>query len=229
MADRILKFALAPVLVAQALRVRKTAASLPEPPGARAGRTGKGPPLRLAILGDSSAAGVGARHQSEALSGRLTELLASHYALDWSLHARTGATTKSVLRKWPGGLQTLDIAIIILGVNDVTRQVPLRRLLAQREQLYARLQRDHGAMRVLATGVPPLADFPLLPAPLRHVLGHQARRYDAALSQQAKELGVEYLPFNLSLDPDMMAADGFHPGPTAYRHFADILFRQIQR
>ncbi|MCK8464300.1 SGNH/GDSL hydrolase family protein [Aliiroseovarius sp. S1339] len=228
MADRILKIALSPVLLAQALRVRKTAASLPEPPGPRAGQIGDGRPLRLAIIGDSSAAGVGATHQTDALSGHLTDLLAAHYTLDWSLHAKTGATTRSTLASWPEGLGTLDIALVVLGVNDVTRQGPLRRLLDRRAQLYSRLQQDHGAKRVLVTGIPPLGDFPLLPSPLRLVLGRQAQRFDAALMRQAQSLGVEYMPFDMSLKPEIMAPDGFHPGPTAYRHFADAVFRQIQ-
>ncbi|SEV98666.1 Lysophospholipase L1 [Aliiroseovarius sediminilitoris] len=228
MSDRVLKLALAPLLIAQALLVRKTAASLPEPAGPRTGQTGDGSSLRLAIIGDSSAAGVGASHQGEALSGRLTDKLAAHYRLTWSLHARTGATTRSTLEEWPDDLGEVDIAIVVLGVNDITRQTPLRRLLKHREQLYARLRQRHHAQRILVTGVPPLDQFPLLPGPLRFVLGQQARRFDTALAQQAETLGIEYLPFNMSLDPATMAADGFHPGPTAYRHFADTLYRQIQ-
>ncbi|MDE9451191.1 SGNH/GDSL hydrolase family protein [Aliiroseovarius sp. Z3] len=228
MADRLLKLALAPLLIVQALHVRRTAASLPEPPGPRAGQAGDGPPLRVAIIGDSSAAGVGANHQSQALAGQLTKKLATQYRLTWSLHARTGATSRSTLEEWPDNLGDVDIAVLVLGVNDVTRQTPLRRLLKSRARIYARLRDNHHAQRVLVTGVPPLDQFPLLPSPLRLVLGRQAQRIDAALAQQAVGLGVEYLPFTMSLDPEAMAADGFHPGPAAYRQFADTLYRHIQ-
>ena len=55
-----LKLALAPVLVAQALRTRRRAPVLPEPAGPRQGCVGQGESeLRLLIAGDSSAAGVG--------------------------------------------------------------------------------------------------------------------------------------------------------------------------
>ncbi|ETX12905.1 hypothetical protein OCH239_15315 [Roseivivax halodurans JCM 10272] len=62
---------LAPILAVQGRIVRRGAVRLREPDGPRAGRTGAGPSLRLLIAGDSSAAGVGADTQAEALSGRL--------------------------------------------------------------------------------------------------------------------------------------------------------------
>ena len=54
-------FALAPLLVAQALRTRRVTPRLPEAAGERSGTQGEGPRLRLLVLGDSAAAGVGAQ------------------------------------------------------------------------------------------------------------------------------------------------------------------------
>ena len=53
------KLMLSPLLVAQALLTRARLPRLPEPDGERHGVVGEGAPLRLLILGDSSAAGVG--------------------------------------------------------------------------------------------------------------------------------------------------------------------------
>ncbi|RMD81354.1 MAG: SGNH/GDSL hydrolase family protein, partial [Candidatus Dadabacteria bacterium] len=57
---------LGPLLLWQGWRVRLNVPRLPEAPGPRQGRAGKGPLLRLLIVGDSAAAGVGAAHQDEA-------------------------------------------------------------------------------------------------------------------------------------------------------------------
>lgn len=221
--DTLAKIALAPVLIAQARRVRRTALILPEADGPRAG----GPPLdalspqRLLILGDSSAAGVGASHQAQALSGGLARHLPG---AAWRLEARTGATTATTLSSLHQlkGAQ-FDTVLVVLGVNDVTHMVALRRLLAQRHALYQRLRVDHGATRIVVSGLPPMGDFPLLPQPLRWVLGQQATRYDAALAKQAQRLGHAYLRHHIRFDPAMMAADGFHPGPAAYRLWAERL------
>ena len=65
--------ALAPLLFAQGVYVRRVTPRLPEAPGERSGVSGGGPALKLLILGDSAAAGVGASSQATALAGRLAE------------------------------------------------------------------------------------------------------------------------------------------------------------
>ena len=81
---------LAPLLWWQGRRVRRITPLLPEPPGRRQGRLAErldGPPARLLLLGDSSAAGVGAPDQPSALSGQLLARLDSHLTrpLHWRL------------------------------------------------------------------------------------------------------------------------------------------------
>ena len=63
------KLLLSPILVAQALTTRARLPCLPEAAGDRAGVIGRGPLLRLLMLGDSSAAGVGVAEQGQALTG----------------------------------------------------------------------------------------------------------------------------------------------------------------
>lgn len=67
--DLIARALLMPVLLGQALYVRFRVAKLAEPVGVRRGVVGDGPQLRLLILGDSSALGVGVLHQDLALLG----------------------------------------------------------------------------------------------------------------------------------------------------------------
>ncbi|WP_371168493.1 SGNH/GDSL hydrolase family protein [Aliiroseovarius sp. 2305UL8-7] len=226
--ETIAKLLLSPLLMAQALRVRKTARLLPEPLGHRSGQFGEGSPLSLIIVGDSSAAGVGATHQHEALSGQLVTALGGSHRIDWKLIARTGGTTKSTLPLLRAQTATAtDIALVILGVNDVTSQTPLKRLLKGRIKLYEHLFSEWGAKRIIAAGIPPLGDFPLLPQPLRWFLGLQARRFDAALAQQASEIGVDYVHFDVPLTPEMMAEDGFHPGPNTYYLMGERVAQRI--
>ena len=90
--------ALGPFLMMQGRHVRRVTPVLPEPPGPREGVNGDGAPLRLLILGDSAAAGVGAATQTDALSGQLVAAISPHFQVSWRLHARTGATTSAILR-----------------------------------------------------------------------------------------------------------------------------------
>jgi hypothetical protein len=91
-------FPLGPVFALQGRYVRRVTPRLPEAPGPRAGTHGAGSELRLLLLGDSAAAGVGAPSQDEALCGRLTSELAQSFRVSWALVARSGATTAGTTR-----------------------------------------------------------------------------------------------------------------------------------
>lgn len=227
--DQVVRIPLLPVLAAQGLAVRRRAQQLPEPPGPRNGRSGSGPDLRLLIAGDSSAAGVGASSQTEALSGHLVRLLSKQAQVEWQLVACIGDTTKDVVQKLNAGrAQPFDVAVIALGVNDVTRATTAARFAKRQSELFALLQAKFGVRKIIASGVPPMGHFPLLPQPLRWVLGQHAARLDGALACLTDELPhVVHVPMNLPHDPGLAASDGFHPSPRAYELWAELLVRHV--
>lgn len=223
--DTALKLALAPLLLAQGIRVRRRALRLPEAAGPREGSRGDGTPLRLLIVGDSSAAGVGAPHQDDALAGQLANCLAPTHRVIWRVIARSGATTSATISRLeaspPGAF---DVAVTALGVNDVTRGVPLSHWLTLQERLRTLLAAQFGVRHVIASGLPPMGAFPALPQPLRAVMGMGARRFDAALAARLSALETAtHVSFDMNLTPDLMAEDGFHPGPRGYALWAERL------
>ena len=227
------KLVLSPLLVAQAISTRRRALVLPEADGPRDGRVGKGPgpALRILIAGDSSAAGVGVAQQRDAVSGHLARTLHARLGVpvEWLLRARSGLTTRQVhalLRDEPP--PAVDVAVVITGVNDVIDQVPSQRALRQRAALADWLLAGRRARHVLFAPLPPIDRFPLLPQPLRRVMGADARRHDAALARwaAAREY-VSHIEIGLELGPDVMAADGFHPGEPVYRICGEALASHI--
>jgi lysophospholipase L1-like esterase len=218
----LIAIALSPVLLVQGIAVRKRVPRLPEPPGPRQGTTGKGKPLRLLIAGDSAAAGVGAPHQDEALSGQLVSRLAQRFRVDWKLLARTGATTASTLAGLRGlEQQSCDVAITSLGVNDVTTQVGLDEWLTQQHALWETLKNHFSTRLIIVSGLPPVHSFPALPQPLRWYLGRRATQFDRALTQAVENHDSnEFLNLRFSGKPTDMASDGFHPGPPVYAEWA---------
>ncbi len=222
MRHELATLALAPLLYLQGRRTRRVTPVLPEPPGDRRGRRGDGPPLRLLVTGDSAAAGVGAPHQDEALSGRLVAELCSHFTIEWELHAQTGATTRSTLDY----LQRLDsrdfdLAITSLGVNDVTGGAGRRRWLALQRELRALLRAKFASRLILVSGLPPMGLFPALPQPLRWYLGRRADEFDQALERDIEgEADCVFVNLRFGMDRSAMATDGFHPGPPVYAEWA---------
>lgn len=230
-----LKLVLSPLLVAQALQTRRRLPRLPEAEGERQGTVGSGPPLRLLIAGDSSAAGVGVVHQRDALAGQLVPQLAaaSGQQLQWRLVAASGLTTAQTLHRLQrehaaGGLPHQDIAVIVSGVNDVVDQVPSHHAVSAREALANWLRNGLGVQHVVFMPLPPVHQFPGLPQPLRWVAGSDARRHDHALRRWVAGRGdVSRLDLDLQLNRGVMASDGFHPGEPLYRQIAAAAARHI--
>jgi lysophospholipase L1-like esterase len=228
-----LNLALSPLLVAQAIATRRRALVLPEADGPRDGRVGagSGAALRLLIAGDSSAAGVGVAQQRDAVSGHLARTLHARLGVpvEWWLRARSGLTTRQLhelLRAAPP--TPVDVAVVITGVNDVIDQVPSQRALRQREVLADWLLAGRHARHVLFAPLPPIDRFPLLPQPLRRMMGADARRHDGALARWAATRDdCSHIEIGFELGPDSMAEDGFHPGEPVYRICGEALAAHI--
>lgn len=222
---------LSPVLLRQAAGVRARTPVLPEAAGDRSGRAGAatGAALRLLVVGESTAAGVGVAEQRDGLASQLAAELAQRRGrpVVWELHARTGATASAAARELvPAAEGRHDLVVVALGVNDALRLRSRRhwrdrmlRVLAGVQPLLA-----PGGQVVLA-GVPALGAFPALPQPLRAILGWHAGALDDELRRLAgARPAVRHAPMP-PLDPTMFAVDGFHPNAQAYaqwvRHLAD--------
>ena len=214
---------LAPVIVPQGLWTNLRVPTLPEPPGARQGCVGDGPLLRLLVVGDSAAAGVGVSHQDEALLGQLVSRLAERYRVEYALQAKTGFTTANILRRleeMPPG--QYDVAVTSLGVNDVLALTGLGTWLARQRELRRLLRDKFGVRLTVLSGLPPVHSFPALPQPLRWHLGSRATEFNDALGDAvAAESDARLVNLRFSADAGMMASDGFHPGVPIYAEWAE--------
>ena len=81
-------------------------------------RCGLWPPIEIADSGRLGGGRCGARHQQNALSGRLVERLSEHHEVHWQLNATTGHKTRDAIQ----GLARLtpypvDVALISLGLT----------------------------------------------------------------------------------------------------------------
>ncbi|MGL4635862.1 MAG: SGNH/GDSL hydrolase family protein [Beijerinckiaceae bacterium] len=216
---------LAPLLLLQGRNVRRSTPLLPEPPGARRGISGNNETLRLLITGDSAAAGVGASSQDEALLGQLVSRLSRRKSISWALEAKTGATTASTLKHLNSlNAEPFDIAVVSAGLNDVTSNTSRRNFLNNMEGILVTLRERFGVSRIVVCGIPPVGRFPALPQPLRWYLGWQGRHFDSALEVLVTTMPVcIYYRQPSEGNLNMMASDGFHPGPPVYAAWAENL------
>ena len=123
-----------------------------------------------------------------------------------------------------------DVAVAVLGVNDVIDQVTVRRAVRHRAALADWLLAEASVRHVVFAPLPPIARFPLLPQPLRWIMGRDARRHDAAMARWAATRNdVSHVPIAFRLDASSMASDGFHPGEPVYRACGEALARHIAK
>ncbi len=195
-----------------------------------------GNPLTLVLLGDSIAAGFGAKRQRQTLGVQLAKQLGSASARAVRLvpAAEVGAESSWLahqIEAIPDDV-TPDVAVIVVGGNDVTHRVPVATSVAHLESAVRDL-RSRGAQVVVGT-CPDLGALMLVAQPLR-ALARQASRRLAAAQRDATLRSGGY-PVSLGdvvgagflAEPDVMfALDRFHPSGRGYRRIAGALLPTV--
>ena len=226
---------LSPILLKQGKETREKFLKLPEPEGSREGIVGQGEILKLLILGDSAGAGVGVETQEHALSGQIAKNLSKTHNLDWKLLATTGHTTADVVEYLPTkkGLR-FDVALISLGVNDVTSFISPKKWIKQCESLIQILEQQFSVKRIIWSDLPEMEKFPALPQPLRWLVGarkNHLRKYLVKYISRRNNLELLVFPDELTESQeninDWIAIDGFHPGPRVYTIWAEEFVKQF--
>ena len=183
------------------------------------------PALRLVLLGDASALGVGVDRVADTVGGHLAELLAggpatngrrielSSVAVAGSRGADLGTqVARALLGDRP------EVAVVLVGTNDATG---LRRRL-----------RDAGVAVVVGT-CPDLGAVRAFAPPLRQLAGVMGRRVARAQAEAVREAGG--IPVDLAeragpvfrADAGTFSHDGLHPSADGYRVWAHALYPAV--
>ncbi len=197
--------------------------------------TGSGTSIRLAILGDSGAAGLGAKHPSETMGAILATALSqvAGRPVTLSNHAVIGAQTSDLNAQIDRARWTRPhVAVIMVGANDVTHLVP-RTLSARRLRQAVRRLRESGTEVVMAT-CPDLGTVKPVPQPLRTVMRRGSRRLALAQAVATRAEGGRPVPLGSILGPEfderpevMFAEDHFHPSTEGYAAAAQVLLPEV--
>lgn len=149
---------LLPVIAVQAMWVRSTTETLPPASGPTAGTVGDGSRqhLRIAVVGESTAAGCGVGTHDDGFAGCLARELSTrtHRPVTWKVLGEPAATARRIrFRLVPRLGDNLNVAVLLAGVNDVlSRRTPE----GWRDDLAAIVGHPSDrADHVAVTGVPP--------------------------------------------------------------------------
>ncbi len=226
------------VLTAQAKLARRKIGNVKDKPPDPDGVYGvglPGPALRLAVLGDSAAAGYGAHTPDETFGAFLATGLAdvAQRPVVLSSFARVGAQTSALAGQIREALTDQpEVCAIIVGANDVTHRVrPADSLRALGEAVTT--LRASGSLVVVGT-CPDLGTVRPIAPPLRQVARRWSRRLAAAQAITVIESGGSAVSLATILGSefaavasDMFGPDQFHPSPAGYRACASAMLPSV--
>ncbi|MEO7349348.1 MAG: SGNH/GDSL hydrolase family protein, partial [Terrimesophilobacter sp.] len=120
--SRMVAIPLAPVLIVQGKRLRRDIPRLPDAALPWAGSLAGPRPVQLLVLGDSTAAGVGAETQVDALSGNLARNIHKRFqrGANWRAVGRNGATARDIITDYldEAARAPADLVFLTIGAND---------------------------------------------------------------------------------------------------------------
>jgi lysophospholipase L1-like esterase len=228
-----------PLALLQNARLRSDTLVTPLPPGSREGAAGDlaALPLDLLVVGDSSAVGGCCDAMESALPPRLA------FGLGVRLHRRvrwravggagwTAATLDNTLRR--GGVPAADVALVLVGVNDVVALTPRVSFRRQLRRIVARLF-DAGVRLVAVSGVPSMERMPGLGWPLAPLLGVRARQLDQVARDLARpaalapERTLVHVPVPTADPLVHLAGDGVHASAAGYASWAAAIADGLAR
>jgi len=234
----LLGFSLYGVLTAEARLARKAIGDAHgETPDATGwyGKGRLGPAIKIALLGDSSAAGYGVTEVEQTPGAHLASGLVE--GADRRVYLREFASVGAQSRDLDDQISRAlpmepDVAVILIGANDVTHTVRPSESVRLLQQGVRRL-RDADIEVVVGT-CPDLGTIEPIPPPLRQVARSWSRRLAAAQSIAVVEGGGRSVSLGSILGPEFAASpsvmfgpDQFHPSAAGYSTMASVLLPSV--
>ena len=187
------------------------------------------PPIRLALMGDSTAAGYGVHRDRDTPGVRLAIGIST--VARRPVHLTNVAVVGADSRELPSQLARLgdgiELAVIMVGANDVTHRVKPEDSVRALSETVQKLVT--GGAEVVVGTCPDLGTVRPIAQPLRFVARRVSRGLAAAQTVAVVEAGGRTVSLGDLLGPlfarsrDMWADDRFHPSAAGYAAAADAI------
>ncbi|MFP5335582.1 MAG: SGNH/GDSL hydrolase family protein [Actinomycetes bacterium] len=198
---------------------------------------GPGEPIQLAVLGDSTADGLGATEAAETPGAIVASGLAavSGRPVHLTNVAVVGAESTDLadqVAELLGRVSHPDVAVILIGGNDVTHRIKVPVAVGALAAAVTSL-REVGCEVVVGT-CPDLGSIEPIAQPLRSIARRWSRELAAAQTVAVVEAGGRTVSLGDILGPEFAAsprelfsADRFHPSPAGYARCAAALLPSV--
>jgi len=198
------------------------------------------PTLRLVLLGDSAAIGVGVEWLSETVGGQLARMLAEGTPESGERHVLLSSVGVAGSRSTDLATQVArallgdrpDVAVVLIGANDAAA---MRSPEESAEHLGAAVRRLREAgVEVVVGTCPDLGAVRSVAPPLRQLAGLLGRRMARAQARAVQAAGGTVVDLGeetgavFRADAGTLCYDGFHPSADGYRVWAHALYPAVE-
>lgn len=223
---------LAPVLLVQSRRMRSTIPRLPDAALPWTGSVAGSRPVRLLVLGDSTAAGVGAETQADALSGNLARTIRDRFGrgTSWRAVGRNGATARDIITDYLSEATDAeaDLVFLTIGANDALGLRSRGSFRRDVVQIVEAMRHANPKALILVSLMPRFDRFAALPQPVKWNLAlHAASLEDGARAGVSGLSDVFAIPKPIPYTPEFWASDRFHPSAEGYRQWVDFAMESV--
>lgn len=237
---------LLPLMYFQGRQIRARVPSLPEASNPQGYVDhGCGRQLHIAILGESTMAGVGVRTHEEGFAGSLANELSVFFNtnIKWTVYAQSGYTARDVNEKIVPLLRKakLDLIVIGLGGNDAFSLNTPSKWSNDIRSLIRSIRSKYPNTSIVFTNMPPIKEFPAFTSLIKFSIGNLVKILGQELSKVIKkERNIYYENSNITFEEWILKnelsniksdffSDGVHPSKLTYQIWAKEMAQFIQR
>ncbi|HEV2912651.1 MAG TPA: SGNH/GDSL hydrolase family protein [Pyrinomonadaceae bacterium] len=191
-------------------------------------------PVVYVALGDSTGAGVGARHGGYV--ARLFERIKHERPASRLINlCVSGATTDDVLLEQvePGAAARPTLLTLGIGINDAGRGVSVERFARNYEEIIKRIRAKTNAP-IVVTNLPDVSLAPVVPVFMRNEARRRIELYNERIAEIARRYKLlvvdaytetrEVIPEH----PEFFSEDGFHPSDVGYEYWARKMWPTVK-
>ena len=209
-----------PFLIFQAIQIRKMR---PLPPALSESLTLGNGTRKLLILGESTAAGVGASAQKFTLAGQFFQHLGSEFQV--KNLGKNGLRVSQVTSHFKEELNSIqgkyEGIFLFLGANDCFKLTNPKIFRIELEKLILDLKNRFSPEWIYLADIPPVQLFPAFPKQMQYFLNSQRaflQKEMISISQNQKD--VLFDKITLDITSDFFASDLIHPSDAGYLKIA---------
>jgi lysophospholipase L1-like esterase len=237
-AERLFSWGALPVAFVQGKSARRRSLRMPPAEGLHGGTIAAGDqrdevlggrggavPIRLLVIGDSTAQGVGVGVTADSLAAKTARELnrLTGRIVHWRMAGANSATSADLRDHVVPHVEPRDFTHVLLtvGTNDAKNYHTGRRFCRAFGGLIYAVRTRFPEARIVWSPPIDMRTMPLLQPLLGRVLNIRARHVTGIGAQICYERGVVAAPSLPIHDVAGFAADGFHPGPLGCRYWAE--------